>query len=932
MIFDRFFKENWQHKDANIRIKAIANDLSVEDQKQRSILQSLVTQDASELVRRAALLKLNDLEIYIAAAHSNDQNKIRKFASEQLEQQLINNSSFSLTTAEKQNLINDERLTKGLLEQWLKHEVEPALVLSLFNRIDKPQLLLNTFKKHPHRDVQRGLLTDSLSKEQLEKLSKFACNDEIEQHIQTLINTINEQLEKPIKVEKAAQLLLAKYLALKEEKSYQGYLDKQQQYVEQWRKQLESFSCLSSQQKDTLLAKYQDITEQVERAQAANAEAYQQQKIQAQLAEERKAQQRNIEEQISKLEQQLHHLILNESTEHTEALTTEIKNIEALLLQTNLKKNVQDTLLKSVSRIKSTLPLIPEIIDANAQATQIVTSFAQKSLPETLAQHDDLAPQFKVWQEKWQQCEKIANHYIPASIKEAYVEINNRWQQSMAPFKKQRANDFKDTQRKLNDTKRLITDGKYNTAFGVFKGAKQTFEQLLPEQQARLVKLYDSIEQQLDELNDWEHYVSTPKKQALLCKMEQLAEKPLDNPKSQADKVKEYRQQWNRLGHAEDELESDLNNQFNIFCEKAFAPCRQYFAEQEALRAENYNLRIELVEQAKRLVEESDDNQPIESHIASSLRKLEQKWRQACEVERDKYRPLAQTFKNTLAPLKKQLGVQYEENGAAKRSIIEKANLLLASEDSVHAAKEAIALQEAWKKIGFCGNAMENKLWQRFRTINDEIFANRAEVTAKKEQQLQEQSAQFEQQINTILNELNTDDLVAVKQSINQLNALRQQIEVQKDLPKTIVAKIDKQLSSLQANIIKINNVQRQQQWENLFELLTELAKGAEFSEDKMFALPKRWQKQVAACVSSKTRNALARVEKTIAIEILAELPSPDTDAEQRLAIQVALMQTQMTTKASLNIEQVFNEWLEQGNLAIEDCALLARIKSAFVA
>jgi exonuclease SbcC len=69
---------------------------------------------------------------------------------------------------------------------------------------------------------------------------------------------------------------------------------------------------------------------------------------------------------------------------------------------------------------------------------------------------------------------------------------------------------------------------------------------------------------------------------------------------------------------------------------------------------------------------------------------------------------------------------------------------------------------------------------------------------------------------------------------------------------------------------------------------------------------------------------------KTLELEILAGLDSPKEFAQQRMQIQVKLMQDKMTSGVGINLEQSFNEWLSQGAISKDDLPLILRVKPIF--
>ena len=59
MIFSKFLKKKWQHKNSTVRVEAINSSLSIDEPEQREIIEALAANDDNENVRRAALIKLN---------------------------------------------------------------------------------------------------------------------------------------------------------------------------------------------------------------------------------------------------------------------------------------------------------------------------------------------------------------------------------------------------------------------------------------------------------------------------------------------------------------------------------------------------------------------------------------------------------------------------------------------------------------------------------------------------------------------------------------------------------------------------------------------------------------------------------------------------------------------------------------------------------
>ena len=90
MIFNLFkSKNNWQHKDSNVRIAAINEELNCDNDEDKALLLTLLNEDNSELVRRAVLLKFNSFDEYFNASIKNNKKTVQDFASIQFQDILV---------------------------------------------------------------------------------------------------------------------------------------------------------------------------------------------------------------------------------------------------------------------------------------------------------------------------------------------------------------------------------------------------------------------------------------------------------------------------------------------------------------------------------------------------------------------------------------------------------------------------------------------------------------------------------------------------------------------------------------------------------------------------------------------------------------------------------------------------------------------------
>jgi len=940
MIFSKFFKAKWQSKEHNVRLTAINDDLSLSNPDDLVILANLAQTDPNELVRRAALIKMADFAIWQLNSTNNDNKKVREYCIKQVEKILLGQHEIIISNEEKLALLKSDSKLPAL-ELWLHNETQADVVIALFERLNKPQLTLSIFTHKQDETVQNYLLQQTLSIDLLDKLSKKACSDKIKSQIKQQVQDLKESADKPDKVKKGVQLVLAKLLALKDINDYVQIKEKQASLEEQWNSYHQDFSCLSTLECENFNSKYQNIHQQLIKHFAPLHEAFEQQIIAEKLVQDKKIANENFNTKLNEIDKQLTTTIF-ESGEldeeqykiHLAALITEIKS-------STLNNKEQDHFITLVNTQSKKLVQLPEIARYVSDATHLISKLSQVALPKTIEELNLRKPLFDEWLKEWKSVEHKASGILPVSIVDAFKEMKNQWQQGLKPLIKEQNLLLSQCQKKISDVKRLVTSGKYNAAFGVFKKAKKNFDLLSDNQKLRVQRDFGEVSEKIAELSDLEQSIATPRKHKLLEEIQLLVNQPLDNPNDQAAKVKQFRVTWNSLGHAEESVDKDLNYQFNALCEQAFAPCRLFYAEQEKLRELHLETREQLINKAKNFandfsmkITEGTDNKTIDwKYTDGTLNKLAQEWQNSGQVDKNKFQLLNEAFIKTLQPVKAELRNYHQRNSDCKNLLIAQVTQAL-NDDDIFAAIESVKkLQTQWQAIGYSGQREENQLWQKFRKVNDQLFAKRdeaklADQSIRKIQQteLTDQLESYQQQLVEPLPE---SELFTLQENIE---ALRTNIVNQKPVIKSVVIQAEKLLNQITIQLSQISDNKKAKTWQLVFDCLEGLAgnnalTNEEFSES-LAGLPNAWQKRLQECYQNN--NEIDRSNKTLELEILASKESPEEFKAQRLQVQVQLMQSQMLSGQTIDLTNSLVEWLKLGKLSQADLPLLSRVKAIY--
>ncbi len=956
MIFSSLFKSKnkWQSKDSTVRIAAINDELSIDDNTARAILLDLIAHDDSDMVRRAALIKLADFSEYVNASQNNSQSKVKSFAQKQVQDMLYGQQQNKLTEEQKLAYLANTQLSTQELDAWLDKEQSDAIVLSLFKLLKEKrstqtnstqQLIINTFA-HKSDVVKREILDSITEPVLLEKLLKKTNSEDIADIIAKKLADIAKERDKPVKIKKQAQLLVSKLLALKEVRDYSVYLAKKAELESQWHSIADDLNDLTSEDKASFIDKYAQISLQLTNIFAGKAEAYEQEKIALQLAQDKANAQAKFTQRIAEINQALTTSVFEHNNLDEQAFAQQIAKLSDEVNGSVLNTAEKADFSSQLKQLNEKLTKLPEIAESVSQATHLISKMSQLALPERIEELNDKSDIYQNWLKQWQTVEQKSAGILPESIVQAHQDIVKSWHDGLQPLQQQQKQSFHQVRKKLSDIKRLLASGKFKVCFGLFKGVKTSFALLSPQQAAQLQRDFQSVSEKMSELSDWEHYIATPRKQEMLKSIQALVEQPLDNPNEQAKQVKQFRKTWNSLGHADEEIDHQLNDEFNQACELAFAPCRRYYAEQEKLRADHFANRQALIEQADNLAKSllTENNGVDFKDIDAQLNKLQHAWQGAGEVDRQHYQSLHQAFKQALQPIKTAIKQYHEKNVVEKNAIIAQAEALLNSEDVFDAINQVKGLQATWKTLGYAGSHQDGKLWQSFRKVNDQLFAKREQLKHEQQDEYAKLSALFDERLSKLTQTVNQDfSSLAMSEQTAVLNLAKQSavtlladISDSKPVIKSAVKKTENLIADIEASLKQCKASEQKMTWQNVFNLITALAKDELSSdllaEDSTFvALKPIWQKRLMEFIALPYLNELeVRAGKTLEIEILAQVESPAELKQQRMQVQVQLMQSQMQSGSVVNLEQLFVDWLMLGKLHSEELSLLSRLSKVY--
>lgn len=896
MIFKRWFAPKWQHKDAAVRQQAIAG-LNV-DTQHKEILHELAFNDGHEAVRRAALEKLNEFSLWWQASKQDNAERLKQYAETQLVQMVLENR---ISAPLKRQFI-EECHRSSILEKLAQTETDADIRFSLIMRLKKTDLILTNLQQNLlSLEQKRQLLALITEPKQLEKLSKQLAEplaSELKQQLQQQ----QEAKEKPIQVRKVVNLLLAKFNAVRERGDLVQMQQKWQQYQQEWDTLQSDLTLLDDAAE--LTQKYNKIKLLTEAAWVPLVKEQQQQLAQQQKIAAMKQLQQEFENKLQALQQQLSQLMSDGRLDETDPLAAEATTLQQQVLQSDLASAVKASLQKALTAFERQLQQLPAQAEQLFKLTRLLADWSSAIIPTDAVQFQQIEAKYQQWQQEWSRGRKILGAMLPDSLADAQQQLNAQWQAVMAGFAGQADKNLKSLRSKLAEFRRLYEGGRYKVLFGLFKGIQQSYAELTPAHQQQLAKDYQAAEQQLQHLNELQNYIATPRKQELVAQMQALAVATDVAAPERAEQVKLARATWQTLGRADEALEADLNQAFNLACEQAFAPCRDYFAAQDEQRKQNALIKQQILADLTALLE-----QPLDKSFDSQLNRLQKSWRESGPTESGLYKELSAQFKTLVDQLKGRVRGQHEQNLTEKQQLIQKAQqlLTLSVDEAVAGAKK---LQQDWKQIGFAGKT-DQQLWSEFRVVCDQVFANKTAAKQQQDQQWAEQQQQAEIQFAEVATQCaqaaTAPELHAAQGALQALDLPAKSVLLQQK--QLLLAEVQQKLETLEHSAFNAS-------YQQLLDALEQTHVTAE-------AIPVRFREDFA----KGNESQLTRAQLTTAIELIS---GKECVAADKAQVQLQLLSDKHNSGTSLTVDALLKRWLSFGAVKAEEQGLVQRLKAVF--
>lgn len=170
----------------------------------------------------------------------------------------------------------------------------------------------------------------------------------------------------------------------------------------------------------------------------------------------------------------------------------------------------------------------------------------------------------------------------------------------------------------------------------------------------------------------------------------------------------------------EDTQENFLKELLGSYKEKKAA----YLAEEEKQKAENYEIKLQLIEQLKMLCESQDDF----NKLYNEFKDIQQKWKEIKLVPEEhanelwkEYQTYSEAFYDLIKINNQFRDYDFKKNLVLKTALCEAVEKLQDEKDIISAFHQLQKLHQQWREIGPVAKELREELWGRFKAASTVI-------------------------------------------------------------------------------------------------------------------------------------------------------------------------------------------------------------------
>ncbi len=442
-----------------------------------------------------------------------------------------------------------------------------------------------------------------------------------------------------------------------------------------------------------------------------------------------------------------------------------------------------------------------------------------------------------------------------------------------------------------------------------------------PEQHGRA----QLLQNQLQDLKDWQGFATQPKRDDLCNSMQSLAEDTALSMPEKAKAIKELQEEWKKLGSSDSRPAQKSWARFKTLGDEAYAPVAEYFAQQHAEREQQLQARVAICEALEKFEQDTDWEGPINwRDVASFFQSNSTRWRQHANVPRREKKAIERRFEQASAPIWNRMQAVQQKHIEQKNALINelKEKLLVEDVDIPGLINRAKSAQQEWQKIGYIERRKDQKLWKAFRAQCDAVFARRDQEKQTQQSADNQLANAYREACKTFANTIESDfekkDIAEFRKAMAKFELPKAQRGLERE-SKKLISQAEKALKdrARQNEALMFREFQRR----------CDALDAGQVIDESDISLPGELQK---ALTQRSDRSDDEQDLILIRLEILADISSPESSQPARMAYQVERLNKELsrgekeTRSEREQVRDLLTQWFTTSN---KDSSLLPRFQ-----
>ena len=880
-FFKNFLKPKWQHENPDIRREAIA-DLDSTEQ-----LLTFIKQEPLAELRKLAVERIKD-EKTLDELCSHNQAEVRDTAQTLLLGLLLPADKHIDAISDTQTLIRIAGLTQ-----------DQTLRLAAIGRLTDEDERLQIATTHAVAKVRLAAAEGIHDAGRLHKLQNHAQGKD--KAVYRLCKDRLTQYKAEQEAKDAQHRKIEHLIQQAQQLNRLGYGPDFNGRLQVLNKQFEEFKTSMAAEQITLLE--QELA-------SAAALLSQHEEEEQRLAESRSRAEAATQTQNRVLEQ-LSSLLTAASTSEPSALQQQLQTLDQEWRTSQADAKASSEALRQYENQHQQILTIQACLSQHAEHKEKLERWLVADLSDDMKGLKQIIKNADEWQKRFKWPQEQQQPIWIGQIAERKQQAHER----LGQLEGQQKSRIETIDQQIEKLETLLQEGHLKEASRLYGQLNAGLRQVDARQVQPQQRQVRSLGGRLGEMRDWQGFVTIPKKESLCEAMEALIGADI-SPDVLADKIQVLQDEWKTLNSSQPDRE--LWQRFQAAGDKAFEPCRAYFAEVAEQRQKNVDLRNQLIDELTHYEAAFDWQKANWKVVQKTLDAARETFRGYSPVDRGAHKDTQQRFHDICDRIYAHLKDEFDRNLNQKRALIEQAEAEVETEVLADAIETVKQLQQQWKDVGITPRNADQKLWKQFRQACDAVF-NR----------LEQERAERKARIDNVVQQ--AEELLAEAEALVQpetdhqaarsrLSELEQDF-AELELPKSAHQRLRKGFGRVNDTL---TNLQQQQQtaaekarWQGLTDRLQALCNGDETLWQQASDLPtgyplsafeQAWDKR-----SDDNADHADAGDICIQMEILAGIDSPASDKARRMELQVQRLAQGMgqSTDPDQQRQQLVAQWLE---------------------